>query len=121
MIIPPVNELSEIVTLQFERGRVVDIAGRAQARAYERFLASFADPGMYVFDHLTFGFNPKATLRQPPPPAFSSEAEKVMGCVNIGLGRAGLRGKQHTDVVSVGATVTVDQRPVVVNGRYTIW
>jgi hypothetical protein len=75
---------------------------------------------MYVFDHLTFGFNPRATLRQPPPPAFSSEAEKVMGCVNIGLGRAGLTGKQHTDVVSVGATVIVDGQPFIVGGRYAV-
>ena len=120
VIIPPVNELTELVTLRFERGRVVDISGKAQARAYDKFLASFRDPGMYVFDHLTFGFNPRATLRQPAPPAFSSEAEKVMGCINIGLGRAGLKGKQHTDVVTVGASVEVDGRPFLVDGRYVV-
>ncbi len=120
VIIPPINELSELVTLCFRNGRVVDIAGKAQARAYARFLASFRDPSMYVLDHLTFGFNPRASLRQPRKPAFSSEAEKVMGCVNIGLGNAGLQGKQHTDVVSTGTTVTVDGRPFIVDGRYAV-
>ncbi|MBM3359598.1 MAG: hypothetical protein FJY54_17985 [Betaproteobacteria bacterium] len=120
VIIPPINELSELVTLRFNNSRLVDISGGAEAKAYMRFLESFNDPSMYVLDHLTFGFNPRATLSQPPPPAFSSEAEKVMGCVNIGLGRAGLKGKQHTDVVSVGTTVVVDGRPVIIKGRYTI-
>lgn len=120
VIIPPVNELSELVTLRFKAGRVVDISGKRQARKYADFLASYDDPGMYVFDHLTFGFNPRAQLRQPEPPAFSSEAEKVMGCVNIGLGRAGLKGKQHTDVVTVGATVEVDGKAFIVDGRYRV-
>lgn len=120
VIIPPVNELTELVTLRFRKSRVDSITGGAQARAYDRFLASYGDPGMYTFDHLTFGFNPRATLRQPEPPAFSSEAEKVMGCVNIGLGRAGLQGKQHTDVVTVGATVEIDGRPFIVDGRYVV-
>lgn len=121
VIIPPINELKEKVTLRFSRGAVVDVAGGREARAYARFLASFKDRSMYVFDHLTFGFNPKASLRQPPRPQFSSEAEKVMGCVNIGLGHAGLRGKQHTDVVSVGCTVAVDGRTLIENSRYTVW
>lgn len=120
VIIPPVNELSELVTLHFKNSRVVRIAGKRQARAYARFLASFRDPGMFVLDHLTFGFNPRATLRQPPRPAFSSEAEKVMGSINIGLGRAGLKGKQHTDVVTTGASLTIDGRPFIVAGRYAV-
>lgn len=121
VIIPPINELSELVTLKFKQGRVVDVGGKGQARRYRKFLDSFEDPGMYVFDHLTFGFNPRATLRQPQAPAFSSEAEKVMGCVNIGLGRAGLKGAQHTDVVSVGAALSLDGRKIMAGGRYLIW
>ncbi|MBM3598640.1 MAG: hypothetical protein FJX35_10535 [Alphaproteobacteria bacterium] len=121
VIIPPINELTGTVTLRFKRGRVVEIAGGRDARAYARFLASFDEPSMYAFDHLTFGFNPKASLRQPPAPRFSSEAEKVMGSINIGLGSAGLRGKQHTDVVSVGCTVALDGKPIIAAGRYTTW
>jgi leucyl aminopeptidase (aminopeptidase T) len=121
VIIPPLNELSELVTLKFRHGRVVDVGGKRQARRYRTFLDSFDDPGMYVFDHLTFGFNPRATLRQPAAPAFSSEAEKVMACVNIGLGRAGLKGAQHTDVVSTGATLSLDGRKIMAGSRYLIW
>lgn len=120
VIIPPVNTLTELVTVRFKEGRMVDISGKKQARAYARFLESFEDPSMYAFDHLTFGFNPRASLRQPAPPAFSSEAEKTMGCVNIGLGRAGLEGKQHTDLVTVGATVAVDGRVFISGGRYLV-
>ena len=116
VIIPPVNRLRGKVALTFEKGWVVRIEGGREARQYDDFLKSFKDPSMYCFDHLTLGFNPKASLAQPKPPAFSSEAEKVMGCVNIGLGRAGLEGKQHTDVVSVGATVTLDG-DVLIKGR----
>lgn len=121
VIIPPVNELKETVKLTFEKGWVVKIEGGSQAEQYSRFLESFKDPSMYCFDHLTLGFNPKASLVQPKPPAFSSEAEKVMGCVNIGLGRAGLKGKQHTDVVAVGAIVEVDGNTLIKNGRYTLF
>lgn len=121
VIIPPVNKVTRPVTLTFDKGWVTDIAGGREAKQYTRFLDSFEDPSMYCFDHLTFGFNPKASLAQPKPPDFSSEAEKVMGCVNIGLGRAGLKGKQHTDVVSVGATVIVDGKTIIKNGKYTLW
>ena len=121
VIIPPVNELKETVKLTFEKGWVVAIEGGPEAEEYSRFLESFEDQTMYCFDHFTFGFNPKASLAQPPPPAFSSEAEKVMGCVNIGLGRAGLKGKQHTDVVAVGTAVEVDGKVLIENGKYTIF
>ncbi len=121
VIIPPVNELRETVKLTFEKGWIVAIEGGSEAEEYSRFLESFEDRTMYCFDHLTLGFNPKASLAQPAPPAFSSEAEKVMGCVNIGLGRAGLKGKQHTDVVTVGATVEVDGKVLIKNGEYTIF
>jgi leucyl aminopeptidase (aminopeptidase T) len=120
VIIPPVNRLKETVTLTFEKGWVVKIEGGREAKQYDDFLKSFNDPSMYCFDHQTFGFNPKATLDQPPPPAFSSEAEKVMGCVNIGLGRAGLKGKQHTDVVSIDATVTLDGDIIIKKRRYLV-
>ncbi len=121
VIIPPVNELQETVKLTFEKGWVVAIEGGPEAEDYSRFLESFEDQTMYCFDHLTLGFNPKASLVQPKPPAFSSEAEKVMGCVNIGLGRAGLKGKQHTDVVAVGTTVEVNGKVLIKNGEYTIF
>ena len=106
------------VTLTFEKGWVVKIEGGREASQYNDFLKSFDDPSMNCFDHQTFGFNPKATLDQPSPPAFSSEAEKVLGCVNIGLGRAGLKGKQHTDVVSIGATVMLDSDIIIKKRRY---
>jgi hypothetical protein len=44
-----------------------------------------------------------------------------MACVNIGLGRAGLKGAQHTDVVSTGATLSLDGRKIMAGSRYLIW
>ena len=121
VIFPPIHEVSEVVKLTFEKGWVVDIRGGTEAEEYARYMESFDDTSMYCLDHFTFGVNPKAVLTQPELPAFSSEAEKVMRGITIGLGRVGLTGAQHTDVVAVGSTAAVGERVILKDGKYTVW
>ncbi|MDR7550274.1 MAG: hypothetical protein QN131_10105, partial [Armatimonadota bacterium] len=49
------------VTLTIEAGVVTKVEGGAEARTYERWLASFGDPNMYRVAHYSLGFNPGVT------------------------------------------------------------
>jgi leucyl aminopeptidase (aminopeptidase T) len=109
------------VALTVEAGVITRVEGGAEARIYERWLASFHDPNMYRVAHYSLGFNPGVTR----PTGRIVEDERLFGCLNVGIGTQGpqLRAKgwkaaAHTDGVGLNPTIHLDGEPLEVEGRY---
>lgn len=109
------------VTALVEEGRITRVEGGADARIYERWLASFNDPNMYRLAHYSLGFNPGVTR----PTGRIVEDERLFGCVNIGIGTQGpqLKAKgwkaaAHTDGVMLNPSVYLDGEPLELEGKY---
>jgi leucyl aminopeptidase (aminopeptidase T) len=121
-ISPPIGKLTQTVEIRFEKGRIVDFKGHAEAYQWKEWLESQEDPKMFCIAHVSIGLNPNAQLR-----GFIIEDERVEGCVTFGIGsqmpdfkgKTG-KAKTHTDAVSVMATVTLDDKTIVNKGKMTI-
>jgi 2,5-dihydroxypyridine 5,6-dioxygenase len=117
---PPVGLLDAPVTLTLEKGRVVDIQGGSQARAWQTWLEHFDDPKMFYQAHISIGMNPGARLG-----GNILEDERLIGVFTMGFGSQmeffrGAIGKasSHTDSVTTDPTVYLDGKPVVENGQF---
>ncbi|MDR7484569.1 MAG: hypothetical protein QN187_04490 [Armatimonadota bacterium] len=109
------------VTLTIEAGVVTKVEGGAEARTYERWLASFGDPNMYRVAHYSLGFNPGVTK----PTGRIVEDERMFGIFNMGIGTQGPQMKAvgwkaaaHTDCVVLTPTIHLDGVPLEVDGKY---
>lgn len=109
------------VVLTIESGVVKRVDGAAEARIYERWLASFNDPNTYRVAHYSLGFNPGVTK----PTGRIVEDERLFGCFNMGIGTQGPQMKAigwkaavHTDCVILNPTIHLDGEPFQVDGRY---
>lgn len=109
------------VALTIESGIVKRVDGGAEARIYERWLASFNDPNMYRVAHFSLGFNPGVTR----PTGRIVEDERLFGCFNMGIGTQGPQMKavgwkaaSHTDCVILNPTIHLDGGPLQEDGRY---
>lgn len=108
---PPLRMLREPVTLQIEKGRVVDIKGGIEAVEFKKWLESFSDPNMFRLAHICYGFNPGAKLT-----GNIVEDERVWGCTEWGLGYQskedappdGIMAISHTDGICLNSTVWLD-------------
>lgn len=109
------------VALTIEEGVIRRIEGGAEARTFERWLASFDDPNMYRVAHYSLGFNPGVTR----PTGRIVEDERTFGCLNVGIGTQGpqIKGKgwkaaAHTDGIALNPTILLDGAPLEVEGKY---
>lgn len=121
-IYPPVGKLDKPVTIRLEKGRIAEIRGGKQAVEWERWLKSWDDPNMYYVAHFSIGGNPNARLS-----GNIMEDERVRGCVVFGFGSqlADFKGKigkarNHTDAVTLGNTVFLDNKKVVDHGNTVV-
>lgn len=117
---PPVGLLDSPVEITLERGRVVDVQGGAQARAWREWLEKFKDPKMFYQAHISIGLNPGAKLT-----GNILEDERAAGVFVMGFGSQmeyfkGKVGKasSHTDGVVCAPSVFLDGRPVVEAGLF---
>ncbi|MGQ9625680.1 MAG: aminopeptidase, partial [Anaerolineae bacterium] len=117
---PPVGLLDSPVTLALEKGRVVDVQGGAQARAWQEWLEKFKDPKMFCQAHISIGLNPGAKLT-----GNILEDERAAGAFVMGFGSQmeyfkGTVGKasSHTDSVVLAPHIYLDGQPVVEGGRF---
>jgi len=121
-ISPPVDKVTQPVTVKFENGKVTDFKGGAEATQWKEWLLSLEDPNMFSIAHVSIGLNPNARLR-----GFIMEDERVKGCITFGIGsqmpdfkgNTGL-AKTHCDAVSLMATVELDGRKIVEKGNIII-
>lgn len=118
-IAPPCGFLKEPVTLEIEKGRVVQIRGGSQAEELRRWLDSFEDPNMYRLAHGCYGFNPGARLC-----GNVLEDERVWGSTEWGLGYLsavdappdGIQAKSHMDGICMNSSVWLDGAQVLDKG-----
>ena len=117
-ISPPIGKLNGTVEITFERGRIVDFKGRAEALQWKKWLEEQDDPKMFCIAHVSIGLNPNAQLR-----GYIIEDERVKGSTIFGIGSQmpDFKGKTgiartHSDAVSVLSTVMLDDRKIVGKG-----
>ncbi len=112
--------LKNPVKLLIKEGKVRRIEGGLEARAFERWLISFNDEGMFNVAHLSYGCNPGAKLT-----GNILEDERVWGVVEWGLGSQsstfmGRLGpaSSHTDGICLSPTVWGDGEKIIEEGEY---
>lgn len=99
---------------EVEKGRVMSVKGGRQWKGLRELLER--DANATCLCEIGLGVNPKAKLVGGP------EDERVRGSVHIGLGEnryfgGTLASASHLDATLVGATLTVDGKELVKNGR----
>lgn len=111
--------LKNPIRLTVERGRIVDVAGKAEARFVARWLASFNDPRMYNLAHISCGFNPGAKLS-----GNCAEDERVWGATVWGIGFQGPifgggfgDAPTHADGICLDSTILIGGEKVTDNGK----
>jgi len=112
--------LANPVLLDVREGRVMEVKGGREAKALEKWLASFQDPAMYNVVHISYGCNPGAKLS-----GYIVEDERVWGCVEWGLGHQGesFKGKagparSHTDGICLNASIWMDENQISNEGSF---
>jgi leucyl aminopeptidase (aminopeptidase T) len=116
-ISPPMDLgiLNYPVTLHIEKGNIVSIEGKHEARTFQKWLESFNDPLMFMMDHACYGFNPGVTR----PTGRILEDERVFGCMQFGIGPAWtMDAPSHTDGVVLNASVWADSCQLEDEGVY---
>ena len=87
-----------------ERGKIVDIVGKEEAKRVREWLASLNDERMYNLVHTCYGFNPGARLTGK-----CTEDERIWGCTQWGFGyQAAVFGGSLGDAVSHGDGVCLN-------------
>jgi 2,5-dihydroxypyridine 5,6-dioxygenase len=112
--------LKNPVHLEVEKGKVVNVKGKAEALILEKWWKSFNHQNVYNIAHISPGFNPGAQLC-----GNIVEDERVFGIVEIGIGSqtVRLKGKAgsaptHTDGIMCDPTVWVDETIIEKDGEY---
>lgn len=107
----PGGPVDEPVRVQFEGGRIVDIAGGREAAAFSALLAGYDHPNMYCPVEIGMGMNPKARIGSGGP----LEDEAEFGTLHIGIGNgitfgSSVEAPGHCDMVMRDAHVEIDGR-----------
>jgi leucyl aminopeptidase (aminopeptidase T) len=114
-LVPPIGLLKEPVILHVEDGRIVEIEGGGEAKAYETWLKSFGHPNMLRVAHICYGFNPGAKLTGD-----IVEDERVWGCTEWGVGNhPGMLAPSHSDGICLNSSVWMDGVQVLDEGKLT--
>jgi leucyl aminopeptidase (aminopeptidase T) len=108
--------LKEPVVAKVAKGRIVSIAGGAQADLLAKNWASKNDPQVYTVAELGIGLNPHCRFI-----GSMLEDEGVYGSVHIGTGTnitlgGSVKAACHYDLIMTGATIEADGRIVLKNG-----
>jgi len=122
---PPldIGILSAPIELTIEAGCITGIKGDRQAKAWEKWMASWDDPNMYKISHGCYGANPGAKLT-----GNMLEDERLFGSVEFGFGYQpalwggwgghGNPAKSHTDGLCLNPSVWLDGEQIEDDGKY---
>lgn len=105
---PPseIGRLDEPLIVKIEKGAVVDIGGCPESA---KIVTHWFEGQTIPVEHLCIGFNPGARLS-----GRILEAERVFGCISIGMGQ----GLSHTDGVIMNPSLEADQNVIEENGSF---
>ena len=112
-----IGVLTEPVTATVKKGMITEISGGHQARVLADDLKSRNDPMVYNVAELGVGLNPKCILQ-----GIMLEDEGVFGSVHIGIGTnitlgGNVKAAIHYDLLMLQATIELDGKVVLENGR----
>lgn len=119
-IAPLYEALQEPLVLTIEGGRIAAIEGGAQAMAWKRMIEELDDPAAYNIAEVGVGTHPRARLSGEP-----LEDERIYGSCHIGIGTnisfgGQVRAKWHVDANVLNATIEVDGRRILEDGRFLV-
>jgi 2,5-dihydroxypyridine 5,6-dioxygenase len=116
-----IGRIYEPITLHVAKGRVVDIAGGAEARTLRDYLAEYGDENAYMCPaEASVGVNAKAIVR-----GIQREDKNILGSMHFGLGTnidvgGSIRSKIHLDGVILEPTLYVDGIKRIENGKFLV-
>lgn len=111
-VTPPFGRTPDVpIKLTVENSIIVNVEGGNDAKAYEKWLKNFNDPGMLKMAHVAYGFNPGAKLS-----GNVVEDERVWGATEWGIGYVsptvggpeGQAAVSHTDGICLDTSVWLD-------------
>lgn len=120
-VTPPFGRTPDMpIKLTVENSVIVKIEGGNDAKAYEKWLKSFNDPGMLKMAHVAYGFNPGAKLS-----GNVVEDERVWGATEWGIGYVsptvggpeGQAAVSHTDGICIDTSVWLDGIQIMDEGK----
>lgn len=113
---PPaeLGALRSPIELKVEDGFIKEVRGGAEAKVFERWLASFDNEAMYRIAHCSYGFNPGVTRIT----GRIVEDERVFGCMEFGVGPSRLGAPSHTDGIVLNTSVWADDVQLEDEGVY---
>jgi len=103
-----IGVLQEPISLDVERGKVVEIKGGAEAEKLKSLIININDENMYQIAEIGIGLNPNGSIR-----GVIIEDESTLGTVHIGLGNnifmgGKNRAKSHIDLVFKAPKIYLD-------------
>ncbi len=116
---PRYSEIATPIELRVEAGYVVEVTGGTDAAELRAWLASLDDPEAYHLTELGVGTNARCHFAGVAAPC---EDTHTLGCVSFALGADVHLGGEvaapcHVDVTMRRASLLIDDRPVVVDGK----
>jgi leucyl aminopeptidase (aminopeptidase T) len=111
--------LHEDIKVTVENGFATKIEGGNEATRLRNFLEGLNDPNLFNLTELGIGVNPRCKFTGQAPPAEDTHTE---GCVSVALGcdvhlGGEVKGKAHMDSTSWFATLELDGKVVVKEGK----
>lgn len=97
-------------------------ASHPSARTLDDWFSAFDDPEAYVFSHIGWGLDPKASVADDELTAWESLFGGVMLAFgsNSGSGLGGaVESLAHMDGILLGASLWLDDRPILLDGMFT--
>lgn len=118
-LMPPVGRLNNPVSLTVKDGKIINIEGGQEAKAFKEWLESLEDDNMYRMAHIAYGFNPGAKLT-----GNIVEDERVWGSTEWGMGYVspldappdGINAKSHSDGICLNSSIWLDDKQILKNG-----
>jgi 2,5-dihydroxypyridine 5,6-dioxygenase len=131
LLFPHKRYVAEPMTFTIEAGRIVDIRGGVDAELTTAFMESFEDERGYGISHIGWGLDPRANVASwaLDPRGVGMGPRGCYGNVMFSTGpntELRVRGRDvwgqntsrcHLDIPMFGCTLTLDDQPVVIDGR----
>lgn len=118
---PPLGLLREPVVLRVEKGKIKEVKGGSESKAFENWLKNFDDPNMFQLAHISYGFNPGAKLT-----GNVLEDERIWGATEWGIGYigpklvpdlGGVSAASHSDGICLNSSVWLDGFQILDHGQ----
>lgn len=122
--------IDDPVTITFEKGRIVEIAGKLDAFLLRNFLHSFNDPNALMAGHTSFGTDRRAqwfgqAVQFPETGAGGADSEAYYGNIQIEIGsncdlnfRGANRSKAHLGLCMLEHSLYLDGVQLIEHGEF---